>query len=252
MKNLLIIIFIAVIFLAGCRTQIKYAIEIDSISSPAAESKKTYILLSGVKEINKTDLQFIEYANYVDAALASRGFIKAQDKEKADVAIFLIYGIGNPQENTYNYSLPIIGQTGVSSSTTYGNINTFGNTSTYSGSTFYTPTYGVTGHVPVSRSYVTYFRYLILDAIDLDSYKQTQQMNQLWQTTVTSTGSSGDLRIVLPILVAASQKYMGVNTGKKIYIKLSRDRVVEIKKLNEQIKSSSGSSSSHTGQSTNE
>lgn len=239
MKKLLLIIFLA-FFLIGCRhTPYKYKVEINSICSPTAESKKTYILLSGIKEIDETDLQFIEYSKYIDNALASKGFIKAKDKDSADVAIFLIYGIGNPQEHTYNYSQPVIGQTGVSSSTTYGYINRFGNTATYSGSTTYTPTYGITGHVPVSETYTTYSRYLILDAIDIEAYKKSQKTNQIWQTTVTSTGSSGDLRIMFPILVAASTKYIGVNTGKKIYIRLSRERFIEIKKLNEKIKGSS-------------
>ena len=42
--------------------------------------------------------------------------------------------------------MPVYGQTGISSSNTFGTINTFGNTSTYSGSTYYTPSYGITGY----------------------------------------------------------------------------------------------------------
>ena len=240
------IVIFCILFLSlyGCAMTQKYHVDVDvdSISSPDADSKKKYILLSGIKDVKDTDLQFdvkdtdlqfIEYTKYIETALISRGFFKANTIEDANVAIFLVYGMGKPQKNTYSYALPMWGQTGVSSSTTYGSLNTFGNTATYSGTTTYNPTYGITGFVPGSGSYVNYFGFLILDAVDIDEYKKSQKMNQLWQTTVTSTGSSGDLRLVFPVMVAASKEYLGLNTGKRIQIILSEEdqRVVEIKKV---------------------
>ena len=72
---------------------------------------------------------------------------------------------------------------------------------------------------------------MVLDAIDFDEYKANKKEVQLWKTTVTSTGSSGDLRRVFPILVAASQQYIGKNTGQKVEVNLSEGdaRVIEIK-----------------------
>ena len=52
---------------------------------------------------------------------------------------------------------------------------------------------------------------MILDAIDLNEYRETEKEVQLWKTTVTSTGTSGDLRQVFPILVAASQEHIHNN-----------------------------------------
>jgi len=229
------IVIFCILFLSlyGCAMTQKYHVDVDSISSPDADSKKKYILLSGIKDVKDTDLQFIEYTKYIETALISRGFFKANTIEDANVAIFLVYGMEKPQNNPYRYALPMWGQTGVSSSTTYGSLNTFGNTATYSGTTTYNPTYGITGFVPGSDSYVNYFGFLILDAVDIDEYKKSQKMNQLWQTTVTSTGSSGDLRLVFPVMVAASKEYLGLNTGKRIQIILSEEdqRVVEIKKV---------------------
>ena len=81
-------------------------------------------------------------------------------------------------------------------------------------------------------SNITYFRFLVLDAIDYDEYKQSQKIVPLWQTIVTSTGSSGDLRSVLPVLVAASKPYIGNNTRKKVNFQMAEDdrAVIEIKK----------------------
>jgi hypothetical protein len=221
--------------LSGCATTPKFYVDIDSISSSNADSKKKYVLIPGMKDVKNTDLQFMEFTKYIDNALISRGFIKAKKTEDANIAIFLVYGIGNPQEHTYSYAIPMWGQTGVSSSTTFGNINTFGNIGTYSGTTTYNPTYGVTGYIPATGSYVTYFKFLELDAVDLDEFRKSQKMNQLWKTTVTSSDQSGDLRFVFPIMVAAAKEYLGSNTGQKIQVILTIEdqRVVEIKNLNE-------------------
>jgi len=179
----------------------------------STESKKAYILLPGIEGIDETDLQFMEYAKYVDNALASKGFIKAKDKDSADVAIFLIYGIGNPPPK---YSMSATGQSGVSSSKTRGKsgVGIFGNE--HSETTTYT---------------MTYFKYLILDAVE--PYKQAQKTNQIWQTTATNTGTSSDLRGMFPILVVAAEKYLGLNTGKKVYTTVTEknERLIEIKSI---------------------
>jgi hypothetical protein len=79
---------------------------------------------------------------------------------------------------------------------------------------------------------------LVLDAVDLDEYKRTQKALPIWKTTVTSTGSSGDLRLVFPVLVAASVPYIGTNTGKKVDVTIKEDDklVVQIKGLSNQKK----------------
>ena len=78
---------------------------------------------------------------------------------------------------------------------------------------------------------MTYFRYILLTAYDLQELINTKKEVQLWQTTITSTGSSGDLRRVFPVLVAAAKPYIGTNTGKKVKVVISEDNktVLEIK-----------------------
>jgi len=228
--------------LSGCvATSPKLIASIDSIGD--AKEYKTYILLPSNKGIKEDDLQFKEYAVYVNRALSKKGFILAESFQKADMAIFLGYGIGDPNTHQYTYSVPTWGQTGVSSSTTntnsraYGSLNTYGNYGTYSGNTntnsttTYTPTYGVTGSTTHLGSYITYTRYIILNAVDLNEYKKSKRDVQLWKTTVQSTGGSGDLRSVFPIIVAASNDYIATNTGGRVQVGLLIDdaRVLEIK-----------------------
>lgn len=225
------ILLLAALVLSGCAPmQPQFSVRVDSISGGAVD-KNSYILLPGDKDTKAEDLQFKEYAAYVNRALIKQGFTPAESFEKANIAIFLMYGIGDPKEHQYSYSIPTWGQTGVSSSYTTGTISSYGGYGSYSGSTTYTPTYGVTGSTTHTGSYITYFRFMVLDAVDLDEYKKSKKEVQLWKTTVTSSGSSGDLRLVFPILVAASQQYVGKNTGQKVEVDLYEDdeRVLGIK-----------------------
>ena len=215
---------IVILMLASCT---RYHINVDSISS-GKYTKNSYVLLPGDQSTSASDLQFKEYASYVNRALIKQGFIPAESFQDASLAIFLTYGIGEPEQQLHTYSVPTYGQTGVSSSNTTGTFNTDGS---YSGTTTYTPTYGVTGSTTHVDTITTYFRFIVMDAFDLDEYKTSEREVQLWKTTVTSTGTSGDLRIVLPALVAASQEYIGTNTGKKVKINMSTSdgRIAEIK-----------------------
>ena len=221
------------LLLTGCATmqpQPQFTVMVDTIGGATTE-KNSYILLPGNKDTKSEDLQFKEYATYVNRALSKQGFVPAESFEKANVAIFLVYGIGDPKESQYSYALPTWGQTGVSSSNTSGTVNSYGGYSSYSGTTTYTPTYGVTGSTTHIGSYTTYFRFMVLDAVDLDEYKKSKKEVQIWKTSVTSAGSSGDLRRIFPVLVAASQQYVGKNTGQKVKVDLYEEdeRVIQIK-----------------------
>ncbi len=228
-KRIAFIYILAALFL-GCAMA---KVNISSISAPNANLKKRYVLLPGLKGVKPTDLQFREFANYVERALASKGYVKADNFNDAEIAIFLVYGIGDPREHVSTYYLPVWGQTGVSSSTTTGTINTYGYYGTYSGTTHYTPTYGITGYVPYTSSHTTYFRFMVLDAIDLDEYKRSRKFVEVWRTVVTSRGSSNDLRRVFPIMVAASLPYIGTNTGKQVKVTIMENSkaVTEVKGL---------------------
>lgn len=214
-----------IVLLASCTTMggTRFLSNVDSLAHADALAKKRYILMSGNKDVPAGDLQFIEYAGYIEKVLTGNGFVKAASIADADVVIFLSYGIGNPQTHQYSYSLPVWGQTGVSSSNTYGTLSTYGNMGTYSGTTTYTPTYGVKGYTSHVGSYTTFTRFLLMDAYDVATYKKDQKLNEVWKTTVVSVGSGGDLRVVFPYMAAAMKPYVGTNTGKQVEVQLYED-----------------------------
>jgi hypothetical protein len=230
----LIISIIFLLFQTGCTSLSQpplFHVDIDSIRAQSLMHQPQYVLLSALKDVNSDDLQYQEYARYIDRALSQRGFEKVSNKKDAEIAIYFSYGIGDPETKVLTYSVPLRGKTGVSGAHTSGTINSSG--TTYSGTTTYTPTYGVIGSKIKTHSVTTYSRYLLLEAIDLNTYRKNKKEKNIWKTSVTSNGSSGDLRRVLPILVAASSEYISTDTEKKIRVKISESdpKVMEIKGL---------------------
>lgn len=259
------IFFLGILLLSGCAmTQPKFKVQINSISSSSDNSdennKNSYILLPGNKKIKAKGLQFKEYENYVNYALIKQGFVPATSAQEANIAIFLTYGISDSQTHQQTYAVPVWGRTESSSSYTGdlqlhkdkhskpqreeskffppGKPGSNSNTLTISsghrsslGTTLHAPNYGIVGSNTHTDTYTTYFHFMTLDAVDLKEQKKTGIKKQLWETTATSTGSSNDLRSVFPILVAASQQYIGKNIGKKVNVNLyeSDKRVVDIK-----------------------
>ena len=147
---------------------------------------------------------------------------RVDEFKSAELAVFLSYGIGDPEKSEYSYSLPVWGQTGVSSSYTSGSVNVYGNSGTYSGTTTYTPSYGVTGYQNIQGSNTTFTRHAFLTAYDLEEYRRTEKEKIIWDTRIASTGSSGDLRLVFPIMIAAAIDHIGTNTGKMIFVSLGK------------------------------
>ena len=178
---------------AGQQNVPSFTVKVDAISSRGSVQKETYILLPRNKEVPVEDLQYREFASYIHRALRARGYVPVMTVEgEADLAIFLAYGIGDPQEDlsAHSISMPISGMT--------------------------------TSHTRVA-SVTTYLRFVVLEAVSYTAYKSTGKYMPVWKTAVTSRGTSSDLREVVPILVAGAAEYFGTNTGKQVTVVLNED-----------------------------
>jgi hypothetical protein len=131
-------------------------------------------------------LEFREYAAQIDRMLQARGWTKAADTAAAQVAILVSYGIGEPKEHHYSYSLPI---------------------------------YGQDSWVPIHGQYTTYHRWLKLRAMQLNG-ADNQKATESWRIDATSDGSRSDLRQVFTYLLFAASPYVGQNSGKAIDVKI--------------------------------
>jgi hypothetical protein len=197
----------------------KFNVRVDSLARLDAVTKTSFILLSSDSK-DSNDLQYIEFSGYIERALLQRGFKKAENIDSANIAIFLAYGIGDPKTETYTYNLPVYGQTGIASSNTTGRVSAYGNSASYSQTTENTPEYGVIGYSSNEGTYTVYTRHVFLKAYDLQEYRESKSERVLWETKMASTGQSGDLRLVFPVMVAAGHAYIGSNTGKIVDVSI--------------------------------
>jgi hypothetical protein len=219
MKTLrIILIYGSLLVISGCAGT-QFQTSVSSLTTAGAQAKKHYLLLPTDKNTSPDDLQFKEYAHYVDKALAENGFTKETELTSADVIIFLTYLISDPKTYQETYSMPIFGQTGVSSSTTYGSVSSSGY---FSGTTTYTPTYGVTGYSSGVVNRTIFSRAISLDAIDAKAF-MNEKIKGVWRTSAVSTGSSGDLRLVFPYIIASMEPYIATNTGKNIVVNINEN-----------------------------
>jgi hypothetical protein len=172
-----------------------------------------FVVLPMGEGLRANDLQFQEYASYIIYALAGKGYEHVEALEQADVAVFLDYGIGNPEQVAYTYAFPVYVP---------------GSTTTVSG--YSSGTGAITATATTKPTYKTktgtgtrtqYTRRLVLDVVDVRQYLQTEEVVSVWKTTVTSTGKSGDLRTVFPYLVYAAVPHLGKDTGKALKVTIT-------------------------------
>jgi len=205
---------------ASCSLGPQIDMAVNSLAAPNSSTNAKYVLYSGSDTVPGSDLQFREYANFVHRGLASRGFVEVDDLSNADIAIFLVYGVGDPMTWQYTYSTPVWGQTGISSSETSGTISTYGNTSSYSENTTYNPSYGVTGYDSGVAQKTVFFLSMQVAAIDVAKYNAGEPNAEVWKTVVGCFQETPDLRAVFPVLVAGGVPHFASSSGKQIPVRL--------------------------------
>lgn len=196
---------LSAIFLPGCAGFVRSDVSVFH-QLPDTPIPKTYVFVPLKGQENS--LEYRTYQELVRQQLNRYQYREVTGSEKPDAVIAFSYGIDNGQEKLE--SIPIYGQTGVSSSTTYGTLNTYGNFGSYSGTTTYTPTYGVVGSTTVSRK--EYSRGLWLYIVDAKSVG-TSKLNVLYEGSVKSSGSSSQLSRVIPAMIEALFKKFPGKSG---------------------------------------
>ncbi len=196
-----------------------FHMSVDGLAAPEAANKRTYFLMPGLAGVRPDDLLFREFAHQARLALAFRGFASARSPTEADIVILLSYGIGEPRVEYQIISEPVWGMvpSGTSTTTVNTTTSTVGDYSYTSGTatTTQNQTVGVVGRRTYSQRTVEYDRYLQLTAIDVGRYKADGRLVEVWRTTVTSSGSSDDLRRVHPVMMAGAIRRLAKDTRGK-------------------------------------
>jgi len=207
MRNISTILTIAmsILFLSGCAGFVKSDVAVfHQLGEKPAPTKYIFVPLKG----QENSLEYKTYKELIRKQLSKYQYKEVDASENPDVVIAFSYGIDSGTEKLA--SVPIFGQTGVSSSSTFGTLSTYGNYGTYSGTTTYTPTYGIVGSSTVS---ITEFsRGLWLYIVEAKSVG-TKNLNILYEGSVKSSGSSSQLSRVMPAMVEALFKKFPGKSG---------------------------------------
>lgn len=206
---------LSIVFLSGCAGFVESDVAVfHQLPESSTPTKYVFVPLEGPGN----SLEYKTYQKLVREQLFKHQFKEVSPDEAPEVVIAFNYGIDSGKEKLG--SVPIFGQTGVSSSSTYGTLNTYGNYGTYSGTTTYTPTYGVVGSSTVSRT--EFSRGLWLYIVDAKTVG-TKNLNVLYEGSVKSSGSSSQLSRVMPAMVEALFKKFPGKSGE------SRTETISIK-----------------------
>ena len=235
MRNVFVLIGL-VLTVIGCAITLpqsvpQYLVHVDSLRGDTFQDRSTFYLFSGKEGVEPTDLQFREFSNCVRNALTVLGYTEAKDPKQAGIAVFLNYGIGEPQTTYFSYSYPVYGITG-GGTTTFSALASGGGATTHlSGSATQPLQFGVVGNKSKTESRTSYQRYITLEALSVASFSETQQKIPVWKTTITSSGASGDFRAVFPVMLAASQQYIAGDTGNRVDVFILGDDPAILKVL---------------------
>lgn len=217
--------WVTVVLLAlnfGCASS-SYTVKVDAISDPELKSQN-FTIRSGMKDAPENDLRFKQFAKVISNALVVKGMTASPDISSADVVIMVSYGISDPDTRAYTRSVPVYG--GGSTTTTVTNsygqqLGTF--------QTQQSNPYAPTGYQSVTDEVTTYNRFILLTAYDAKDVMKPMAKDEkfnprmAWETKITSSGSSGDLRKVFPVMMIGALPYIGENMSKQKTVELNID-----------------------------
>ena len=220
LRSCLLAIVISLLF-SGCsvylqRNSTKYTTRWESYGEYDVKNKTFYIIPLD-SNISKNNLEFKEYSNEFEKSLIYSGAVKSDDEETADMCILMDYGISD-ESYVEETSVPIYGQTGISSITTtsnttgntYGNIYSYGNyaygnisaNSTTTKRTVIVPRYGITGYETISKNVSKYLKYVSLYAFD---NQEKVDVKMIWQINIACEDSTNQLRKIIPYMAYSTR-----------------------------------------------
>lgn len=142
-----------------------------------------------------------EITNYTRQILADQGFAVVRDTAEADLLVSLAYGVGNPRQVSTVRPVYVPGETTTIKSASGATLGSAESPASV-------------GYVSASRT--VHDRWLTVVAYDYPHYAEAGELVEVWRGETTSSGSSGDLRYVLPYMLVPTLRHFGRNTGRAV------------------------------------
>ena len=204
----ILIISITFIFI-GCTTVVnKYKVTVDAITnSDKVIQPTTYIIKPLGQDTNIDDLKFQRQSRRLAKILNIKGYKEVNSKNLAQQIIYFDYGIEKVKEETKVYTEP-----DVSFGFSWGYPYRYGYP-------YYSPFWsdiGYSSYRTYRKTYRLFNRYIVILSKNLLS-------KELWRVDVSSVGESDNLQKIVPILIRASEPYIGRNIEKPVNIVLEEN-----------------------------
>jgi hypothetical protein len=207
------LVLIAVISLAGC-SSVTIVSDVTTFHNFGATTQFSgSIFVKAESDTPVDNLEFQTYASQIMSDFEKYGFSQAGSEASARYVATFGYSINGGQP--YQYTTPIISQTG--GGTTYEQGTVYGNSgsASYSGTSYTPPTFDVTG--AVNHTGTVYTRLVTIKLIDKASGKV------VWEGNNRSKGVADDIRAVLPAMIHALLKDFPGQSGKTTIVHTSKD-----------------------------
>ena len=207
---------IAVLLLGACARIV--TVDVNAIVDPnlAKQQKQSfrYILLAN-NNTSKDDLYFKEFSHYFIKALKQNGYVRSDDKSKADMEIVFSYGLSDGRSGVYTYAAPIYEFIG-------GEIITIKQESSGEVTTIHIPSrYERVGTSLESQEYTYYIAHATLEARAVSDGMEKPEI--LWSVQMQSKVATDDLRKVMPYMAHAARPYIGKNSGHQISVNIKEN-----------------------------
>lgn len=199
----------------------RYSISVSALASKSRsivlDESPTFVLVPELDQGSpRSELEVAEALRVIATGLQDAGWQRVDKDMPHDLEVLAAWTISDPERFEQDVAIPTYGPSGNSTTTTTGQATVYGN-SIYgsSASTTYTAPM-LTGFRSLRVNRTIYRRALTLHAVDSEG-------KSVWEATAQSSGSSGDLRRVLPKLVYAIRPYVGTTSTHAIELELLED-----------------------------
>lgn len=220
-------LLICALLLAGCATRPKVSLTKVAISSFAEPNSiapgQKYSIYPSMEGVDASDPMFREVAAFVEKALLAKGLVRAPSGTGVNIIVGVSYLQGDPLALQSSYTRPVMGVTGGGVSTFNATTTSPGGTTSTRGSVSTPLQFGVTGYTSGTTTKYLSLKQLRIQAHDLSNYGSNKEIKNQWEVTAKIADSSFDLRAAIPILVAASQDYIGRSSRRVVDVEIRSD-----------------------------
>lgn len=220
MKLILPVVF--ALLLAGCVT---VKTSVTSFHTDEVNAWGKTIKVVHADEAQANSLAFRTYKANFEEELAKDGFVPTENDDAELIAV-VSYGIDDGTTTTQTGSSPVYGQTGGGYTTHSGTISSYGTSGSdfgmYSGSSYTYPTYGIVGSETYTYDKTVYKRFVAMNIYNRGDFP-AGSATPIYEGYATSSGSCGNMSIVLPIIVQSMFEAFPGENGKTQFIKKPLD-----------------------------